>query len=204
MELDKETMITYLINKFKKEKIERKKKEKISLVEKDDKTIIPLYFITNYLSINKYFSTLSVFLEEARINIKEIQNEYIQKLKKVDFSLGYFFEIKTTDFFMKKNAFSILEDFFKKEDKIKFENKFIQTNLIEINNEEIDLKLRRIEDKYKNNISDDNFIRKETISSLNKNKKDMNNFHKLNLRFLKDKLALKISLDQKLNNHKKI
>lgn len=197
--MDKETVINYLIQKFKK--IKRKKETDIK-ISKEDKRTIPLYFITNYLSVNKYFSTLSVFIEEAQVNIREIQNEYLDKLKTLDFSLGYLFELKTTDFFLKANAFSILEDFFQKEDRKQFDHKFVQTNLIEINSEEIDYKLKKIEEKYKENELDHNQIRKETFSDLRKNRTDLETFHKLDLQFLKEKLSLKLGIEKKLNIRK--
>ena len=196
MDLDKESVINYLIKKFKKTKKEKNKENKIN---ENYKEIVPFYFVCNFLSVNKYFSTLSVFLEEARINIKKVQNEYISELKKINFSLGFFFEKKTTDFY-KKSAFGIFKEFFKEKKNKKFEHKLIQTDLLEVNSSEIEFKLKKIEEKYKKNDYSD-FISKETVYNIKKNREDLQNFHKLDLEFIKKKLALKINLEKNFKNN---
>ena len=133
-------------------------------------------------------------MEEARVDIKKVQNEYISELKKINFSLGFFFEKKTEDFY-KKCAFSVFEKFFETKRNVKFEDKFSQTDLLEVNSSEIDYKLKKIEEKYKKKEVSE-FISKETVYNIKKNREDLQNFHKLDLEFIKKKLALKLNIEK--------
>jgi ATP-dependent helicase YprA (DUF1998 family) len=201
MNLDQESVIRYLIDKFKMKKKDNQMNSQF--YSEDHSTVVPFYFITNYLTVNNYFTTLSVFLEEARINIENVKNQYIPELSKLDSSLGYFYELKTADCFFKSNAFSTLKLFFKNKKKLPSVQKEVQTNFSHLNSDEIDLKLKKIEDRYIKKMPEAEIIRKDTLNYLTKNNEDLRDFQNTQINLLKQKLAFKISLEKKLNNTKR-